>query len=116
MNIPAFASETLRIGRTYDAVNSVAGIDIFPASIPTAKTNINWFHFQYEVVKNSADVRKLLDVSGELSLKVQAGLVRVQGSGKYLAESHKEEGTAELLAVIKCTTVGSKRCCKFANH
>lgn len=117
MNIPAFSSEFLRIGRTYDAANpAVAGIDIYPAGIPTVKDNRNWFQFEYKVVKNSSDVNKLLDISGELSLKVKAGLLNVQGSGKYLSDSKKEEDTTELLAVLKCFTVSSPRRCKFANH
>lgn len=117
MNIPAFGSEFLRIGRTYDAANpAVAGIDIYPADIPTVKDNKNRFQFEYKVVKNSSDVNKLLDISGELSLKVKTGLVSVQGSGKYLTDSKKEEDTTELLAVLKCFTVSLPRRCKFANH
>ena len=117
MNIPAFGSEFLRIGRTYDAANpAVAGIDIYPADIPTVKDNKNRFQFEYKVVKNSSDVNKLLDISGELSLKVKVGLVSVQGSGKYLTDSKKQEDTTELLAVLKCFTVSSPRRCKFANH
>ena len=110
MNIPAFGSEFLRIGRTYDVANpAAAGIDIYPADIPTVKDNRNWFQFEYKVVKNSSDVNKLLDISGELSLKVKAGLVSVQGFGKYLSDSKKEEETTELLAVLKCFTVSSPR-------
>ena len=116
MNIPAFASEFLRIGRTYDATNLSPGIDIYPASIPKVKDNVNRFQFEYMVVKNSSDVNKLLDISGELSLKVKAGLVRVQGSGNYLIDSNRNKDTTELLAVLKCTTVSSTRRCKFANH
>lgn len=117
MNIPAFSSEFFRIGRTYDVANpAAAGIDIYPGNIPTVKDNRNWFQFEYKVVKNSSDVNKLLDISGELSLKVKAGLVSVHGSGKYLTDNKKQEHTTELLAVLKCFTVSSPRRCKFADH
>lgn len=105
MNIPAFASEFLHIGQTYDATNLSPGIDIYPASIPKVKDNVNGFHFEYKVVKNSSDVNKLLDISRDLSLKVKAGLLSVQGSGNYLIDSNRNKETTELLAVLKCTTV-----------
>lgn len=107
MNIPAYTAPTLCIGRTYDAINSRAGIDIFPSDIPTKESNINQFTFKYKVVKSSNDVKDLLDVSGSLSLKVKAGLLNVEGSGKYLTDTTKKEGSTELLAVLKCTTVSS---------
>ena len=105
MNIPAYAAPTLCLGRTYDARNVSAGIDIFPSNIPTKKMNVNHFTFKYKVVRNSDDVKDLLDISGELSLKVKAGLVKVEGSGKYLTDTDKKEETTELLAVLKCVTV-----------
>ena len=105
MNIPAFASEFLHIGQTYDATNLSPGIDIYPASIPKVKGNVNGFHFEYKVVKNSSDVNKLLDISRDLSLKVKAGLLSVKGSGNYLIDSSRNKETTELLAVLKCTTV-----------
>ena len=108
MNIPAYAAPTLCIGRTYDARKVSAGIDIFPSNIPTEKIkkmNVNHFTFKYKVVRNSNDVKDLLDISGELSLKVKAGLVKVEGLGKYLTDTDKKEETTELLAVLKCVTV-----------
>lgn len=107
MNIHAYTAPTLCIGRTYDARTTTAGIDIFPIDIPTKKMNINQFTFKYKVVRNSSDVKDLLSISGSLSLKVKAGLVKVQGSGKYLNDTDAKEGTTELLAVLKCVTVWS---------
>ena len=109
MNIPAFAAPTLCLGRTYDVKTSTAGRDIFPSDITPKTINVNQFTFQYKVVKNSSDVRELLGISGELSLKIKAGLVDVEGSGKYLDDSEKKEGTTEVLAVLKCVTVSSIR-------
>ena len=107
MNIPAYTAPTLCIGRTYDARNTTAGIDIFPADNPTKTINVNQFTFKYKVIRNSSDVKDLLNISGELSLRVKAGLVKVEGSGKYLSDTANKEGTTELLAVLKCVTVRS---------
>lgn len=105
MNIPAYTSPTLCIGRTFDAEKATACGDIFPAGIPTKPINVNKFSFKYTVVKGSKDVQDLLDVSGELSLKIKANLLKVEGAGQYINDTKKEEGTTTLLAVMKCTTV-----------
>lgn len=105
MNIPAYTSPTLCLGRTYDAETSTACSDIFPADIPKRRLNVSTFSFKYKVVKSNKEVNDLLDVSGELSLKIKAGLIEVKGSGQYVNETKMEEGTASLLAVMKCTTV-----------
>ena len=105
MNIPAYASPNLRIGRSYDAQTSKAGIDIYPGNIEIEETNVNQFNFEYRVIKSSKDTKDLLNISGALSLKVKAGLVSVSGSGKYLSDNKKAEDTTEVLAVLKCSTV-----------
>ena len=105
MNIPAYASPNLRIGRSYDAQTSEAGIDIYPGNIEIEKTNINQFNFEYKVIKNTKDTKDMLNISGALSLKVKAGVVSVSGSGKYLSDNKKAEDTTEVLAVLKCLTV-----------
>ena len=110
MNIPAYTSPTLCIGRTFDAENSTACSDVFPSGIPTKRINVNKFSFKYTVVKNSKDVNDLLDVSGELSLKIKANLLRVEGAGQYINDVKKEAGTTTLLAVMKCTTVRLATC------
>ena len=107
MNIPAYTSPTLCLGRTFDKETSSACADVFPSStdIPTKLININKFSFKYQVVKSSKDVNDLLDVSGELSLKIKANLLKVEGAGQYINENKRKEGTTNLLAVMKCTTV-----------
>ena len=105
MNIPAYASPNLRIGRSYDAQTSKAGIDIYPGNIEIEETKVNQFNFEYRVIKNSRDTKDLLNISGELFLKVKAGLLTVSGSGKYLSDNKKTEDTTEVLAVLKCLTV-----------
>ena len=106
MNIPAYASSNLRIGRSYDAQNSNAGIDIYPfGNIDIEETNVNQFNFEYRVIKSSKDTKDLLKIPGALSLKVKAGFVSVSGSGNYLRDNKKKEDTTEVLVVLKCLTV-----------
>ena len=86
MNIPAYASSNLRIGRSYDAQNSNAGIDIYPSgNIDIEVTNVNQFSFEYRVIKNSRDTKDLLKIPGALSLKVKAGFVSVGGAHLILS-------------------------------
>ena len=107
MDIPAYTSPTLCLGRTFDLETSRACADVFPSSsdLPIKSIDSNKFSFKYQVVKSSKDVNDLLDVSGELSLKIKANLLKVEGAGQYINESKLEEGTTSLLAVMKCTTV-----------
>ena len=106
MNIPAYASPNLRIGRWYDAQTSNAGLDIYRSgNVDIEETNVNQFHFEYRVIKNSEDTKDLLNISGALSLKIKARLVSVSGSGKYLRDNKKTKDTTEVLAVLKCLKV-----------
>ena len=100
MNVPAWAFSNLCIGRSYDANDNRAGMDI-----PIKTENVNTFSFRYKIVKSNEDVRDLLNISGDISLKIKANIFKVEGAGKYINNSNKEEGTTEVLAVMKCTTV-----------
>ena len=113
MNIPAYTSPTLILGRTFDRKTLRASADISSSSndIPAKLININKFSFKYQVVNSSKDVNDLLDISGELSLQIKANLLKVEGAGQYINESKLEEGTTSLLAVMKCTTV-RMFCCR----
>ena len=86
---------------------------VFPSSsgLPIQSMNVNKFSFKYQLIKSSKDINDLLDVSGELSLKIKANLLKVEGAGKYINESKLEEETTSLLAVMKCTTV-RMFCCR----
>ena len=105
MNVPAWAFSNLCIGRSYDANDNGAGVDIFQPDIPIKTENVNTFSFRYKIVKSNEDVRDLLNISGDISLKIKANIFKVEGAGKYIGNNNKEEGTTEVLAVMKCTTV-----------
>lgn len=106
MNIPAaFTSLALRLGRTFDTETSSARGDIFPTGIQTELKDVNTVSFKYKVVSSNKDVKELLGIAGELSLKIKAGILNVEGTGKYINETKTEDGTTNLFAVMKCTTV-----------
>lgn len=105
MNIPAYTSPTLHLGRTFNPETSIACNDIFPVGVTTVGKNVNTFSFKYKVVKSSRDVNELLDISSELSLKIRANLLNVEGTAQYIKNNKIEVGTTTLLAVMKCATV-----------
>lgn len=106
MNVPAFAYPNLTLGRTFNTQTSTPGIDLFENVVTQQPRNVSQYSFQYKVIKNTSDVKDLLDISGDLSLKIKANILKVGGSAKYLNESKKKEGITEVLAVMKCITVG----------
>ena len=105
MDVPAWAFPNLCIGRTYDAKNNRAGIDIFETEIKTKCEHVNQFSFQYKSIESKEDVRDLLNISGDISLKIKANIFKVEGAGKYINNTKKDKGVSEILAVMKCTTV-----------
>lgn len=107
MEIPAYISPSLCIGRTFDAERGRVGSDIFPSSFPTKAVDVNKYTFKYKVIKTNNDVRDLLDVSRELSLLMKANLITVSGTGQYINERRVLDGNTEVLAVIKCDTVST---------
>lgn len=106
MDVPAFAYPNLSLGRTFNIKTSTPGIDLFEKVVRQQPRNVSQYTFQYKVIKNTSDVKELLNISGDLSLKIKANILKVGGSAKYLNESKKKEGVTEVLAVMKCTTVG----------
>ncbi|PFX20179.1 putative protein PHLOEM PROTEIN 2-LIKE A3 [Stylophora pistillata] len=107
MNIPAYTSPTLCLGRTFDNETLSARADIYSSSnnIPIKSININRFSFKYQVVKSSKDASDLLDIPGKLSLQLKANLLKVEGAGQYVKENKVQEGKTTLLVVMKCTTL-----------
>ncbi|XP_068683033.1 uncharacterized protein [Montipora capricornis] len=105
MNVPAWAFSNLCIGRSYDAKDNRAGVDLFQPDIHIKTQDVNTFSFRYKIIKSNEDVRDLLNISGDISLKIKANILKVEGAGKYISNTKKEEGTTEVLAVMKCTTV-----------
>ena len=105
MNIPAYMSPMLRLGRTFHPETCLTGHDIFPEGVQTVVQDYNIFSFKCKVVKSSKELNELLDISSELSLKIKADLLQVEGTAQFIKENNMKEETNTLLAVMKCTTV-----------
>lgn len=94
------------IGRTYDLSKSLIGQDIFEQNtIQLEETSGKLTHTKYEMVKTKKQVRDVLDVSGQLSLQIMSGLVKIEGAGKYLKETASDTSFVEVLAKVSFQTV-----------
>lgn len=105
MNVPAYTSPALCLGRTYDIRKLQIGDDIFPSDVPTKTIKKDGFTFRFKNIQNSQDCKEVLNLSGDTSLKVKVGLIEGGGSGKYLNYIKTKEGTTEILAVSRIYTV-----------
>ena len=105
MNVPAWVFPNLCIGRSCDANdNNTAGVDLFQPDIHFKTQDLNTSSLRYKIIKSNEDVRDLLNISGEISLKIKANILKVKGPGTFLSLK-KEEGTTEILVVMKHKTV-----------
>ena len=98
------------IGRTFDLSRSLIGNDIFEQdTIVLDTTKRESTNIEYKVVKTQEQVRDVLDVSGQLSLQVMAGLVKIKGEGKYLKETTRGTSFVEVLAKVSFETVRNEQ-------
>jgi hypothetical protein len=95
------------LGRTFDYSKSEVGNDIISEeerqkaqTIPNDRSDI-----KYKMIKSSEDVRDVLDVSGQLSVKVMAGTVDIEGKGSYLKSSVDSENSVEVMVQVYYKTV-----------
>jgi hypothetical protein len=105
MNIPFI--QGMQLGDSFDystfkVVTNLIQSDIRKKAIERRDDSSN---MKFKLIKSQKDVRDVLDVSGELSVKVMAGLVDVQGKGAYLKSSVKSDNSVELLVQIHYRTV-----------
>jgi hypothetical protein len=98
---------SMMIGRTFDYSKSAVGVDIYDASVRdnAVVRHLDRSDVKFKMIKSNEDVRDVLDVSGQLSLKVMAGVVDVEGRGSYLKSSIESGNTIEVLAQIYYRTV-----------
>ena len=83
MNLPAYTSSFLCVGRTYDARNSKPGVDLIPLDDVSTKTiKKKFFTLNFKSIRNNQDCKKVLNISGDTSLKVKVGLLEAGGSAK----------------------------------
>ena len=98
------------LGRTFDYSKSAVGIDIYDANVrdnPVVRHHEK-SNMKSKLIKSTEDVRDVLDVSGQMSLKVMAGALNVEGKGSYLKSSIESGNTIEVLTQIYYRTVSWK--------
>lgn len=105
MNFPVYTVPTLGLGGTFDCNTAKDGSDIFPPDFRIETENVNTFSFRYKIVKTNNDVKDLLDLPCDLSLRIKANLLKAEGPGNYIKDLKIADGKTEVLAVMKCTTV-----------
>ncbi|GIX74480.1 hypothetical protein CDAR_419801 [Caerostris darwini] len=97
------------LGRTYDMQHDTIGIDIFqqkdideavknPIVNPVVNSN-------YMTIEQTDEKRDFLGISGELGLKIAAGLVDIKGAGQYLRDTSNLENSVEILIKLTFTTL-----------
>ncbi|XP_046370546.2 uncharacterized protein LOC124121425 isoform X2 [Haliotis rufescens] len=96
----------MTLGREYDLKTYSSGLDLFTdesmSKVEKIDRHRNIAH--YSVIQKAQDVHDMLNVSGELSLKVKANLVMVGGTGSYLKECRTDDNTLEIIAVANVET------------
>ncbi|XP_048239523.1 uncharacterized protein LOC124133516 isoform X3 [Haliotis rufescens] len=87
------------LGRTFDLRTMSPGLDIFTGkTLKTTKTMERHQNtIRYSVIKKSQDIRNVVDVSSDVSLRVKAGLMKLEGIGPYLTEDRSQENTLEIV-------------------
>ena len=95
------------LGRTFDYSKSEIGNDIISEDERNNAQTIrnDRSDIKYKMIKSSEDVRDVLDVSGQLSVKVMAGTVDVEGKGSYLKSSINSENSVEVMVQVYYKTV-----------
>ena len=102
----------MRLGDSFDYSTFKRGNNLIQSDIrdKAVERRNDRSHMKFKLIKSQKDVRDVLDVSGELSVKVMAGLVDVQGKGAYLKSSVKSDNSVELLVQIYYRTVSFDMC------
>ena len=95
------------LGRTFDYSKSEVGNDIISEEERKKAQTIlsDRADIKYKMVKSSEDIRDVLDVSGQLSVKVMAGTVDIEGKGSYLKSSVDSKNSVQVMVQVYYKTV-----------
>ena len=85
---------------------SNVGVAIFPRDAPTKDIQMESTRVVSRIVRSSKDIRDVLDVSGQLSLKMGMGILNVKGSGSYVKSTSSNEKTVQIIIKVIYKTVG----------
>ena len=95
------------LGEIYDAVEErFIGVSVFADSITRFTSEMDCGGSEYFFVMDDTISEKFekLDVEAELKMSFLAGMVKVEGSGKYLKESKKDTKTLSYSVIFKIRT------------
>jgi hypothetical protein len=95
------------LGEIYDAVEErFIGIPVFTETVEKFTTELHCGGSEYSFVMNDSINERFekLDVQAELKMSFLCGLVKVEGSGKYLYESKKDTKTVSYSVIFKIRT------------
>ncbi|CAB4017350.1 Hypothetical predicted protein, partial [Paramuricea clavata] len=97
----------MRLGTSFDSDKFRVGYDLVGDAVRgnAIESRHDMSKMKFKMIKSQKDVSDVLDISGELSVKVMAGLVDVQAKGSYLKSSVKSENSVEMLVQIYYRTV-----------
>ena len=97
----------MRLGDSFDYSSFKVGASLVQSDVRNnaIKRRNDQSYMKFKLIKSQKDKKDVLDISGELSLKVMAGLVDVQGKGAYLKSTTKSSNSVELLVQIYYRTV-----------
>jgi hypothetical protein len=98
----------LRLGDLYDArKDAAAGVNIFNGTLPETSiesTDYPNSRVDYEITDRISEKFHKLSVNAELQLSVLAGMVNLQGSGKYLKEDKQSFKAGRMTLLYSITT------------
>ena len=95
------------LGEIYDAVEErFIGVSVFSDSVRKFTSEMDCGGSEYFFVMDDTISEKFekLDVEAELKMSFLAGMVKVEGSGKYLKESKKDTKTLSYSVIFKIRT------------
>ena len=97
----------MRLGDSFDYSSFKVGNNLIQSDVrnKAVERRNERSYMKFKLIKSQKDKKDVLDISGELSLKVMAGLVDVKGKGAYLKSTTSSGNSVELLVQIYYRTV-----------
>ncbi|XP_046561313.1 uncharacterized protein LOC124270312 isoform X2 [Haliotis rubra] len=107
MSETVFYQPGMSLGRTFDLRTYGNGLDIFPEDL-VDNPKIIESHYntvKYRVIKNSQDINNILELSGEVALKIKAGILNVEGMASYVKEDKIKDECTEIFVRVHVETL-----------
>ena len=65
----------------------------------------SFFRSSYKTVETSSDVKDVLEINGDLSLGIKAGMFKFRGMGSYLKDTMNVQNAVDILTKVSFRTV-----------